>query len=164
MQTNVVLVMGVSGCGKTVTGALLAGRLGWDFIDADDHHPSANVEKMRRGEPLNDADRAPWLAHLNTLLRAHTDAAPPRATVLACSALKTRYRSTLLDGLPHARIVYLQGSQELLAARLAARNHAYMPPTLLASQLAALEAPSDALIIDVATPLDDVVSQIIASL
>ena len=157
-----VLVMGVSGSGKTTVGALLAGRLGWRFIDADDHHPSVNVEKMRRGEALNDADRAPWLQALNTLLRAAETR--NERVVLACSALKERYREALLDGLKAARVVHLHGTPELLQARLTARHHAYMPPTLLQSQLATLELSNDALTINVGEPIDRTVPAIMQAL
>ena len=161
-SVSIVLVMGVSGSGKTTVGALLAGRMGWRFIDADDHHPTANVEKMRRGEPLNDTDRAPWLQALNALLR-RADANGERV-VLACSALKERYRQTLLDGLKAARVVHLHGTPDLLQARLAARHHAYMPPTLLQSQLATLEMPNNALTVNVGEPLDTTVPQIMQAL
>lgn len=150
-----VVVMGVSGCGKTAVGRLLAQQLGARFIDADDLHPLANVEKMRAGMALDDADRAPWLALLNVRLRECVGAGEP--VVLACSALKQRYRDTLAAGVPGLRFVHLAGSRELIAARLAERRHRYMPPTLLDSQFAALEPPADAIVIDVALPVDEVV-------
>ena len=147
-----VVVMGVSGCGKTAVGSLLAQRLGARFIDADDLHPPANVEKMRAGIPLDDADRAPWLRLLNARLREVTAAGEP--VVLACSALKQRYRDTLAEGLSGLRFVHLAGSRELIAARLAARQHRYMPTTLLDSQFATLEPPAEAIVVDVALPLE----------
>jgi gluconokinase len=150
-----VVVMGVSGCGKTAVGNRLAQRLGARFIDADDLHPAANVEKMRAGTPLDDADRAQWLALLNARLREALAAGEP--VVLACSALKQRYRDTLAAGVPGLRFVHLAGSRELIAARLAARQHRYMPASLLDSQFAALEVPVDAIVIDVALPLEAVV-------
>jgi gluconokinase len=143
-----VVVMGVSGCGKTEVGRRLAQRLGARFIDADDLHPPANVQKMRAGIPLDDADRAPWLALLNARLRDATAAGA--SIVLACSALKQRYRDLLADGVPGLRFVHLAGSRELIAARLAMRQHRYMPPSLLDSQFAALEPPVDAIVIDIA--------------
>ncbi len=146
-----VVVMGVSGCGKTEVGGRLAQRLGARFIDADDLHPPANVEKMRAGIPLDDADRAPWLRLLNARLREAAAAGEP--VVLACSALKQRYRDSLADGVPGLRFVHLAGNRELIAARLGTRQHRYMPATLLDSQFAALEAPADAIVIDVALPL-----------
>ena len=146
-----VVVMGVSGCGKTVVGSNLAQRLGARFIDADDLHPPANVEKMRAGVPLEDADRAPWLALLNAKLREAVAAGDPVG--LACSALKQRYRDALAAGVPGLRFVHLAGSRELIAARLAARQHRYMPASLLDSQFATLEPPADAIVIDAALPL-----------
>jgi len=152
---HATVVMGVCGCGKTVVGSRLAQRLGARFIDADDLHPPANVEKMRAGIPLDDADRAQWLALLNARLRESAAAGEP--VVLACSALKQRYRDTLAAGLPGLRVVHLTGSRELIAARLAGRQHRYMPASLLDSQFAALEPPTDAIVIDVAMAIDAVV-------
>lgn len=143
----IVVVMGVTGAGKTTVGRLLAQTLGAEFIDADDHHPPTNVAKMRAGTPLTDADRAPWLERLNGLLRER--AAHGAVVVLACSALKAAYRNALLRALPGARLVYLRGSRELIAARLAARRGHYMNPALLESQFAALEEPADAIVVDV---------------
>jgi carbohydrate kinase (thermoresistant glucokinase family) len=149
------VVMGVSGCGKTVVGGLLAQRLGATFIDADDLHPPANVEKMRAGIPLDDADRAPWLALLNARLRE--EGAAGRPVVLACSALKQRYRDALADGVPGLRFVHLAGGRDVIAARLAARQHRYMPASLLDSQFAALEPPAGAIAVDVALPVEQAV-------
>jgi len=150
-----VVVMGVSGCGKTVVGSQLAQRLGAIFIDADDLHPSANVEKMRAGMPLDDGDRAPWLALLNQRLRDAVAVGTP--VVLACSALKQRYRGALAEGVPGLRFVHLAGNRDLIAQRLAARRHRYMPAGLLDSQFATLEPPADAIVIDVAFPVDAIV-------
>jgi gluconokinase len=146
-----VVVMGVSGCGKTAVGSRLAQRLNARFIDADDLHPPANVEKMRAGIPLGDADRAPWLALLNARLREAVAAGEP--VVLACSALKQRYRDALAAGVPELRFVHLAGIREIIAARLAARQHRYMPASLLDSQFSTLEPPAEAIVIDVALPL-----------
>lgn len=155
---NAIVVMGVSGCGKSTVGGALAGRLGWRFADGDDFHPPANVEKMRAGIPLDDADRAPWLARLNAMMRDSTSAGC--SVVLACSALRQRYRDALAEGLPGLRFVHLAGSAELIGARLAARQHRYMPAALLASQFATLEPPSDALTLDVGQPVDALVAEI----
>jgi gluconokinase len=152
------LLMGVSGSGKTTIGERVAQRLGWRFIDADDHHPAANVAKMSSGIPLEDADRWPWLDELNRLLRAERDA------VLACSALKEAYRRRLLEGISHARVVHLQGSRALIAARVAARKHRYMPASLLDSQFATLEPPRDAIGVDIAAPVEESVEAIIRAL
>ena len=148
--------MGVSGCGKTAVGSRLAQELGARFVDADDLHPADNIEKMRAGIALDDADRAPWLALLNARLREAAAAGEP--VVMACSALRQRYRDTLAAGLPGLRFVHLTGSRELIAARLAARQHRYMPASLLESQLAALEPPADAVLVEVAGTLEDVVA------
>jgi carbohydrate kinase (thermoresistant glucokinase family) len=153
----IVVVMGVSGSGKSTVGALLAARLGVEFLDGDDFHPPENVAKMSAGVPLEDADRWPWLARLNAELRARERA------VLACSALKESYRRSLGGGL-EARYVHLRGTPELIGARLAARQHRYMPATLLASQFAALEPPAHAIDIDVARPADECVDAILAQL
>ena len=144
----IVVVMGVTGAGKTTVGRLLAEALGAEFLDADDYHPPANVAKMRGGVPLTDADRAPWLARLNGVLRER--AARGAAAVLACSALKASYRDVLLTGLPGARLVYLRGARETIERRLAERRGHYMDPGLLDSQFAALEEPADAIVAEVA--------------
>lgn len=154
----ILLVMGVSGAGKTAIGGRLAARLGWRFIDADDFHPPANVAKMAAGVPLDDADRAPWLARLNRELLSVEDA------VIACSALKERYRAALLQGVKDSRIVFLNGDYERIHRRLAAREHRYMPASLLDSQFAALEPPRQAIEIDVAASVDDCVAQIAGKL
>jgi len=160
---NIILLMGVSGSGKTTLGKQLAHELNWHFADADAFHSAANVAKMRTGQPLNDVDRAPWLAALRSHLSQSLSTKRP--TVLACSALKKTYRQQLLGGLPaHAVcLVYLRGRRELLAARLAARRNHFMPADLLDSQLATLEEPSsdeNALVLDIALPLSELVVQI----
>lgn len=149
----IVIVMGVTGVGKTTVGELLAARTGWSFYDADAYHSAANVEKMRSGIPLTDDDRWPWLDRLNALLR---EAEGKReSAILACSALKQRYRDRLQNGLTDVRWIYLSGSVELISSRLQARKGHYMNPKLLASQFEALEPPKDAVRIDVdATPAE----------
>lgn len=147
-----VVVMGVSGCGKSTIGAALAAELGWRFADGDDYHPGANVAKMRAGIPLDDDDRWPWLDVLNGLLRDAGRSGQP--LVLACSALKQRYRERIGAGLDAVRWVHLAGSFELIEARMAKRQHKYMPSTLLRSQFDALEPPSDALTLDIAQAPD----------
>jgi gluconokinase len=158
----IVVVMGVTGAGKTTVGERLAAALGAAFVDADDYHPPENVSKMRAGTPLGDADRWPWLARLNALLRERD--AGGRGVVLACSALKAAYRAALLSGLPAARLVFLRGSPELIAARLTGRRGHYMNPRLLESQFAALEAPGDAIVVDVAAEPDAIVAAVVARL
>ena len=149
--------MGVSGSGKSTVGALLAARLGWEFLDADEFHPAENVAKMSAGTPLEDADRWPWLERLNEELRQRTNA------VLACSALKDSYRQVLCKDL-ECRIVHLRGSSDLLRARLQERKHRYMPASLLESQFAALEPPAGAIDVDVARPVQECVAAILAQL
>jgi gluconokinase len=141
----IVVLMGVSGSGKTTIGTLLAERMGTVFADADDYHPAANKEKMAAGHPLNDEDRQPWLETLNQLMRGWNESG--KGGVLACSALKESYRATLASGMPvgAVKFVLLDGDRELIAARLARRKHEYMNPKLLESQLATLEPPADAL-------------------
>lgn len=141
---SAIVLMGVAGCGKTTVGVLLAERLGWRFLDADDFHSPANVEKMRSGQPLTDDDRWPWLDRLNGLLREDGPA------ILACSALRQRYRDRIAAGVDDVRWVHLVGTFELIGARLAARKGHYMPATLLASQFDTLEPPDAALTVDVA--------------
>ena len=139
--------MGVTGVGKTTVGQLLAKQTGWPLYDADDYHSAANVEKMRAGIPLTDEDRWPWLDRLNALLCAAD--ARGESAILACSALKQRYRDGLQQGLSGVRWVHLKGDMELIRSRLDQRKGHYMNPALLQSQFDALEAPSGALIIDV---------------
>ena len=158
----IVVVMGVTGAGKTVVGQRLAAALGAEFIDADDHHPPENVAKMRTGTPLNDADRQPWLARLNTLLRERE--AGGRSTVLACSALKAMYREALLEDLPEARVVHLRGAKPLIASRLAGRRGHYMNLRLLESQFAALEEPADAIVVDVGGTPEAIVATVLEHL
>lgn len=147
----ILVVMGVCGCGKTTVGEALAAALAWPFFDADNFHPPANVAKMAGGLPLDDADRWPWLDRIADELRGVL--ARGGNAVLACSALKQAYRARLQRA-GNVRIVYLKGDAETIAARLAVRKHEYMPATLLPSQFAALEEPSDALVVDIRAPID----------
>ena len=139
----IVVLMGVTGSGKTTIGTLLAQRTGVAFADADDYHPAANKAKMAAGQPLDDHDRQPWLETLNGVLRGW--AGSGAGGVLACSALKAKYRETLGVGMPQGtvRFVLLEGSPELIAERLAGRKHEYMNPKLLESQLKTLETPGE---------------------
>jgi len=142
----VVIVMGVAGAGKTTVGKLIAADAGLPFLDADDFHDTAAVERMRAGLPLRDRERLPWLDRLNAELRVR---ARDGGAVLACSALTEAYRGRLLAGLPQAALVLLTGSPELLRKRLARRSGHFAGPDLLASQLATLEPPRDAVVLDV---------------
>jgi gluconokinase len=158
----IVLVMGVAGAGKTTIGAALARRLCCRFIDADDYHPPQNVAKMKAGMPLDDADRRPWLERLNKQLR--TSDLISQNAVIACSALKQNYRERLAQDIHDFRTVYLQGSRDLIRSRMATRTHRYMPATLLDSQFAVLEPPSDAISINIAATPDECVARIVARL
>jgi gluconokinase len=141
---TVLLVMGVSGSGKSTMGEALAHELGWPFRDADSFHPAANIAKMSRGEALTDDDRWPWLAAIAAWIdeRRRPAVDGQRAGIVSCSALKREYRRRLLEGRPDVRIVYLSGDQSLIASRMARRRDHFMPPALLASQFAALEEPA----------------------
>lgn len=133
----VAVVMGVSGCGKSTIGTRLAKTLGWDFLEGDTLHPAANVAKMRSGHPLDDADRAPWLAAIARWIAEHVE--ERRGGVVTCSALKRRYRDTLRGGRDGVFFVHLHGTRQMLEQRVRARHHEYMPALLLDSQLADLE-------------------------
>jgi gluconokinase len=153
----IVIVMGVSGAGKSTVGRALAAALGWPFVDADDLHPPANIEKMRRGEPLDDADRAPWLDAVAARIAALNDG------VFACSALHESYRARLQvrDDL---RFVFLVVPRAVLRQRLLERHGHFMPASLLDSQLQTLEPPHDALAVDGDAPIDEIVAKIRAAI
>jgi gluconokinase len=153
-----LVVMGVSGSGKTTVGRTLASRLEWDFYDGDDFHPPANLAKMAAGIALDDDDRAPWLAALHDLIASCLARHSPG--VLACSALKEYYRQTLLAGNPGTEIVYLQGSYDLILPRVTARAGHYMGAELLETQFEDLEEPVGALTIDAGLPVDEIVKTI----
>lgn len=155
----ILLLMGVAGSGKTTIGRQLASDLGWRFYDADDFHPPANVAKMAAGTPLTDTDRKPWLEALRA--RIETSLASGENAIVGCSALKATYRAILQQRAEEPiQFIYLRGSPELLAARLAARTDHFMKPGMLASQLSALEEPANAVIVDIAPPPAEVVATI----
>jgi gluconokinase len=158
----VIILMGVSGVGKTAVGKRLAEALGWRFLEGDDFHPLANVTKMAAGIPLTDEDRAPWLERLRELI-AETLAREEEA-VLACSALRRSYRKLLTVDPVRVRWVYLLAPREVIASRLARRTGHFMPPALLGSQLEALEVPEDVPQVDVTPGVDEVVAAIRARL
>ncbi len=161
-QPRAVVVMGVAGAGKTTIGRRLAAALDWPFYDADDFHPAANVARMAAGIPLTDEERQPWLTALNRLLTEHLIGG--RSLVLACSALKASYRDQLRAGLTPLTFIYLRATRDVLDERLQARRGHYMPATLLDSQLAALEEPADALVIDAGAPPEAIVRALIPRL
>ena len=155
----VVVLMGVSGSGKTTIGKILAGKLGWPFVEGDDYHPAANVEKMRAGKPLTDEDRRPWLAALRE--RVDRACTTGENIVLACSALKHAYQDYLERHDPACvHYVYLHGSEELIKKRLAARKGHFMNPALLHSQFETLEPPAEAVRVDVAGSPEDVADEV----
>jgi gluconokinase len=156
------MVMGVAGSGKTTVGELLARQLGWSFYDADAFHPPENIEKMANGIPLNDVDRAPWLAALHALIS--TSLRENRPAVLACSALKESYRQRLLEDNDGVQVVYLKGSYDLLWSRLSHRKDHYMKPQMLQSQFESLEEPENALTMDVSMPVNALVNEILKQL
>jgi len=142
----IVIVMGVTGAGKTTIGRLLAAKLGWEFADADDYHPVINLEKMARGVALTDTDRAPWLTALHAAILEWQ--AQRKNVVLACSALKGEYREKLGVGAAE-RLVYLKGSRELIGSRLRARPGHFATEAILDDQFRTLEEPEDAITVDV---------------
>jgi gluconokinase len=152
---RVIVLMGVAGSGKTTVGRALAAQLGWTFRDADEFHPVANVEKMSGGIPLTDRDRQPWLR----AIRAYIDETLARGdhAVVTCSALKERYRRVIVVDPARVKLVHLTGDRALIAERLRARQGHFMKPGMLSSQLADLEAPRDALVVDVA-PTPEVIA------
>jgi gluconokinase len=153
----IVIVMGVTGAGKTTVGRMLAEQLGWEFADADDFHPPPNVEKMRRGIALNDRDRVPWLEHLREEILNWIVAR--RDVVLACSALKRGYRR-ILDAGPEVRFVYLKGSPALVADRLRTRQGHFAGEQILAGQFADLEEPEAAFTVEIAATPEQIVNAI----
>jgi gluconokinase len=167
----IIIIMGVSGVGKSTIGKMLAESLDWQFSDADSFHSPENIEKMRRGIPLNDADRIPWLQDLQAAMKTWLEA--NQNVVLACSALKASYRELLVgkSDKPEAlrfayriRLVYLQGSFDTIFPRLQARQNHFMSAQLLKSQLDILEEPSDAIHLDIADPPAMIVQKIRESL
>ncbi len=159
MSVNGFIVMGVAGCGKSTVGRRLAQALDWDFLDADDFHSPENIAKMKSGIPLGDSDRAPWLSKLNELLLATLKKG--RHPVLACSALKERYRLRLCRGIDGLQFIYLKGSCDLIWSRISRRQGHYMKPEMLRSQFAALEEPAEALVVDIRPTPEEIVEQIL---
>jgi gluconokinase len=162
-MTETYVIMGVSGSGKSTVGQALAETLNCPFYDGDDYHPPENVAKMSSGIPLNDEDRVPWLAILHDLLLAHAQRG--ETAVLACSALKKKYRQQLREGNDAVVFIYLQGDFDLIWQRMQSRQHPYMRAEMLQSQFDTLEAPDDgeAIVVPITLPVEAVVKQIGAS-
>jgi len=160
-----LIVMGVSGSGKSTIGERLAQRLGWSYEDGDRFHPSSNVAKMSAGQPLTDEDRWPWLQAIAKEIDRVCDAC--EHAVIACSALKRAYRDILVHGRKDVRIIYLEGTQDLIASRLALRKGHFMPPGLLASQFRTLEPPDaneNPVTVSIDVPVETIVDDIVRHL
>jgi len=159
---QVLVLMGVSGSGKTTVAEHLAARLGWPFQEGDSLHPPANVEKMRAGQPLTDEDRAPWLATIAAWIDGQLQAG--QHGIVTCSALKRSYRDTIVGGRPGVRVVYLHGDRASLEQHVRSRHHEFMPTTLLDSQLATLQEPTPdehAIQVEVSGPIEATVNDIV---
>jgi carbohydrate kinase (thermoresistant glucokinase family) len=162
---TIVVIMGVSGSGKSTVGAMLASRLQWEFTDADWFHPASNVEKMHKGIPLTDDDRRPWLDAIAAWIDKTRRSGGH--SVLACSALKRRYRDVLIGDRPDVRLVFLKGDEALIARRIATRHEHFMPPGLLHSQFEALEEPApdeNPVIVSIEPSPREIVAQIVSAL
>src|SRR5258707_274802 len=160
-----LVVMGVSGSGKSTIGEKLAQRLGWSFEDADRFHPASNVAKMSAGQPLTDEDRWPWLQAIANEIDRVCEAG--EHGVIACSALKRPYRDVLVHGRKDVRIIYLRGTRDLIASRLALRKGHFMPPGLLASQFGTLEPPDaseNPVTVSIDAPIETIVDDIVRQL
>jgi gluconokinase len=161
-QPQAIVVMGVTGAGKTTIGRDLAAELGWIFVDGDDYHTPDNIGRMATGTPLTDSDREPWLATLNSIMREQLQA--ETSLVLACSALKHRYRRQLALGVEPITFVYLKLEALILRRRLSERSDHFMDPGLLISQLATLEEPDEAIIVDASSEPSAIVREILTCL
>ncbi len=164
-MSRVIVIMGVSGSGKTTVAERVSATLGWTFQEGDQLHPAANVAKMASGQPLDDADRAPWLAIIAEWIdaRLHTG----QDAIITCSALKRRYREQIGNGKPGVQIVYLHGDHATLEAHINARHHEFMPATLLDSQLDTLEEPTPdehVITVNVETTIEHTVADVIQAL
>ena len=161
-KPRALILMGVSGCGKTSVGEQLSQKLDWPFFDGDDFHPKENVDKMAAGIPLDDDDRVPWLMNLHDLIADHL--VDGKSLLLACSALKQIYRVQLVEGNPGTVFVHLKGDFALIMSRMRARAGHYMKPEMLRSQFETLEEPIAALTVDIGQNLDRITEEIITQL
>ncbi|MGC4103423.1 gluconokinase [Ferruginibacter sp.] len=161
MDNRIIYIMGVSGSGKTTVGKILAAKMQLPFFDADDFHSAANKDKMRAGIALNDDDRKDWLLRLNQLAKEQSAI---KGAIIACSALKDKYREVLKDGVPQTSWIFLQGTYEQIYARLQQRQGHYMPASLLASQFESLEIPADAYTVSIDNNPQVIAEQILAHL
>lgn len=158
----IIVLMGPMGCGKTTIGKVLAQKTGWQFYDADDFHPEANKQKMADGIPLDDKDRQPWLETLREIIDAHLSS--EKNMILACSALKKKYRRLLGIDQKDVCSVYLRGSSSLLHERIVLRSHEFMDEDLLQSQLDTLEEPETGLVVDISGPPDQITETIVGKI
>lgn len=156
---TILIIMGVSGTGKSTIGKSLSQKLGWPYFEGDDFHPEENVKKMREGFPLNDDDREPWLQILRELILKQIK--EKQSAIFSSSALKEKYRRTLAGENKEIHFVYLAGSYELIMGRLQQRDHEYMPSTLLTSQFEALEEPQQAIKISIDQQVEEIIEEII---
>ncbi len=160
-SVKILYIMGVSGCGKSTVGKILAGRLDLPFFDGDDYHPENNISKMRAGIPLDDSDRKGWLENLNNLASENIET----GAVIACSALKKSYREILVRDLwNNYTFIYLKGSFEEIAGRLNKRSNHFMPPKLLQSQFNTLEEPEEGITVPIGRTPEEIVSEILTFL
>jgi carbohydrate kinase (thermoresistant glucokinase family) len=161
MQQRIIYIMGVSGCGKTTVGELLSQKMGIPFFDADDFHTAANKEKMNAGVPLTDDNRKGWLQKINALALVHAEL---KGAVIACSALKDKYRSVLQNGIDNTKWIFLQGTYKMIYERIKKREGHFMPADLLKSQFESLETPVNALTISVEKKPEEIVDLILQQL
>jgi carbohydrate kinase (thermoresistant glucokinase family) len=161
-NASILLIMGVSSSGKTTIGELLSKHFSWPFFDSDGFHPEANVEKMRRGVPLTDEDRVPWLHAVRERIDAQVEA--NQSAIFACSALKSWYREILIDGVPGLKLIHLVGSRDEIRQRAEQRVHQYMPASLVDSQFETLEHPQNAISVSVSGEVSDTLKAILSKL
>ena len=162
MPNKVIIIMGVSGSGKTTIGKMLGEKTGYDFYDADSFHPQENIDKMKAGIPLTDEDRWPWLDNMNNFVKEKIQTGN---AIVTCSALKEMYRQRLAKGIEqYCHWVFLKGNYDLILKRMQQREQHYMPSSLLQSQFDALEEPANAVVVDITQPKETIVQYIVSSI